>query len=399
MDKEFYDAHRGSRCPDKLFSKDVRKIKSSLDTAMDMYHRDVTPQEIEALFLAGNPTLTSAQKEAYTGLFTRIKSEAAMGSDIAQDVLSKLFRQVVGEEVANLGFDYINGVENNLQPLHNLLEHYGDDFTPDLNIEWEDISLDTILEMTGDETRWKFNLATLSRKVGGINGGHLIMLGARSNVGKSSFQASIVAGPDGFVDQGARVIVLCNEEAYHRLGLRYASAATGMTRDEIQLDKARALSIYSKVSDNLLIKDATGRDMAWVESVCKTYKPDVVILDMGDKFADMRGYTRPDEALKANAIYARQIAKEHDCALIYISQLSAEAEGKIYLNQGMLEGSKTGKASETDLMLLLSRNPVCEGSNEEEDKQRHITVAKNKLTGWHGMITCNLEYKIARYTA
>jgi hypothetical protein len=32
-----------------------------------------------------------------------------MGSDVAQEVLSKLFQQVVGEDIANLGFDYVNG--------------------------------------------------------------------------------------------------------------------------------------------------------------------------------------------------------------------------------------------------------------------------------------------------
>ena len=55
MDKDFYDEHRGARCPDRLFSKDVRKIKQSIDTAMDRYERTVTPAEIEALFMANNP--------------------------------------------------------------------------------------------------------------------------------------------------------------------------------------------------------------------------------------------------------------------------------------------------------------------------------------------------------
>ena len=49
--------------------------------------------------------------------------------------------------------------------------------------------------------------------------------------------------------------------------------------------------------------------MAWVESVCKSYKPDIVVLDMGDKFGVQGSFARQDEALKANAIYARQIAK------------------------------------------------------------------------------------------
>ena len=37
MDKTFYDEHRGAKCPDRLFSKDVRKIKQALDSAMTTY--------------------------------------------------------------------------------------------------------------------------------------------------------------------------------------------------------------------------------------------------------------------------------------------------------------------------------------------------------------------------
>ena len=34
MNKEFYDNNKGIRCPDELFSKDVRKMKQTLDYAM-----------------------------------------------------------------------------------------------------------------------------------------------------------------------------------------------------------------------------------------------------------------------------------------------------------------------------------------------------------------------------
>ena len=137
--------------------------------------------------------------------------------------------------------------------------------------------------------------------------------------------------------------------------------------------------------------------MAWVESVCKAYKPDIVLLDMGDKFARTGGFARADEALKANAIYARQIAKAHNCAVFYMSQLSADAEGRIELNQSMMEGSRTGKAAEADLMLLIAKNPTKTEAGQEEDNQRHINVVKNKLTGWHGRVLCELEYRTARY--
>lgn len=396
MDKEFYDEHRGARCPDRLFSKDVRKIKQSIDTAMDRYERTITPAEIEALFMANNPTLTTAQKQAYSHLFQQVQKEQPMGSDIAQEVLSKLFQQVIGEDIANLGFDYVNGSKSSLEPLRDMLEQYGDDFTPNLRIDWEDINLDTILAMTDLESQWTFNIPTLTRKVEGINAGHLIEVGARPNTGKTSFHASLVAGPNGFAWQGARVIVLCNEEGYHRVAHRYITAATGMDKFEIVKHKQEALSIFNRIRDKIMFKDATSRDMNWVESVCKSYKPDIVILDMGDKFARTSGFSRPDEALKANAVHARQIAKQQECAVFYMSQLSAEAEGKVVLNQAMMEGSRTGKAAEADLMLMISKNPTVEGQ-EEEDNQRHINVVKNKLSGWHGIVHTDLEYKIARY--
>ena len=396
MDREFYDDHRGAKCPDRLFSKDVRKIKQAIDKAMDRYERTVTPDEIEALFMSNNPTLTTAQKQAYGSLFNQIKRESPMGGDVAQEVLSKLFQQVVGEDIANLGFDYVNGDRNSLEPLRDLLERYADDFTPDLRIEWDDIEIDTLLNMNDLESQWTFNIPSLTRKVEGVNAGLLIEIGARPNTGKTSFHASLIASPNGFAHQGAKCIVLCNEEASHRVGARYLTAATGMTMQEVKNNPARARDVYDAVKKNIKIKDASDRDMAWVESVCKSYKPDIVVLDMGDKFARTGGFARPDEALKANAIYARQIAKAHNCAIFYMSQLSADAEGKVLLNQSMMEGSRTGKAAEADLMVLIAKNPVVDGQ-EEEDTQRHLNVVKNKLSGWHGVVHCELEYKTARY--
>jgi len=396
MDREFYESHRGAKCPDRLFSKDVRKIKQAIDKAMDRYERTVSPDEIEALFMSNNPTLTTAQKQAYGSLFNQIKRESPMGGDVAQEVLSKLFQQVVGEDIANLGFDYVNGDKNSLEPLRDLLERYADDFTPDLNIEWDDIEIDTLLAKNDLESQWTFNIPSLTRKVEGVNAGHLIEIGARPNTGKTSFHASLIASPNGFAHQGARCVILCNEEASHRVGARYLTAATGMTMQEVKNNPSRARDVYDAVKKNIKIKDASDRDMAWVESVCKSYKPDIVVLDMGDKFARTGGFARPDEALKANAIYARQIAKSHNCAIFYMSQLSADAEGKVLLNQSMMEGSRTGKAAEADLMVLIAKNPVVDGQ-DEEDTQRHLNVVKNKLSGWHGVVHCELEYKTARY--
>ena len=400
MNKSFYDDNRGARCPDRLFSADVRKIKKTIDTAMDRYERTVSPDEIVALFMSNNPTMTTAQKQVFTAIFNKIKVEKPMGSDIAQEVLSKLFSQAVGEDIANLGVDYVTGDKTSLEPLRMILEQYADDFTPNLNVEWDDIEIDTLISKADLEARWTFNIPVLGRKVEGVNAGHLIEIGARPNTGKTSFHASMIAAPNGFAHQGANCIILCNEEGYHRVGARYLTAATGMTMREIKANPSKARDLYAPVKERIKIKDATGRDMAWVESICKTYKPDIVLLDMGDKFAKTSGFARMDEALKANAIHARMIAKQHDCAMFYMSQLSADAEGKVLLNQSMMEGSRTGKAAEADLMVLIAKDPVvisADGSEAEETHLRHLNEVKNKLTGSPGKVHCNLEHETARY--
>ena len=397
LDKEFYDNHKGIRCPDKIFSKDARKIKQTLDYAMSTYDKNLTPTELQALFFVNNTSMTTANKQVFEELFSKISREKPLNNDIATDVLSKLFQQVVGDEIASLGFDYVNGDQNSLEPLRSLLTNYQDDFMPNLKIEWDDISIETLLEANDIQSQWKWNIPSLGRKVEGISGGHLVVVGARPNTGKTSFHASTIAAPDGFASQGAKCMILCNEESYERVGARYLSAATSMSMDEVKTNMAVAALRYDPVNKNIFIKDSTGKDMSWVEAIIKAYEPDIVVLDMGDKFASKTS-DKSDIYLKEAAIHARNIAKQYKCAIIWMSQLSAAAEGLVHPDQSMLEGSRTGKAAEADLMILISKNRVVEGQDEEESNQRHLCIAKNKLKGgWHGSIHCELDGDRSQY--
>ena len=396
MDKEFYENNKGIRTPDNLFSKDLRGIKRTLDYAMDTYERSITPAELEGLFFTHN-VLTTANKDSYRELFKRINKAEPMSPDIAQEVMGNMFQKLVGEEIANLGVKYVNGAENTLEPVRKIIEDYQDDFMPNLKIAWGDISIDTLLEKADIQAKWKFNISTLQRRIEGVSGGHLVLVGARPNTGKTSFHASIIASEGGFARQGANCIVLCNEESYDRVGARYLSAASNMSMDEVKGNYALAATRYKPVHDNIKIKDSTGKDMRWVEAVVKAYQPDILVLDMGDKFAS-KGSADSHVYLKDAAIHARNIAKQYDCAIIWMSQLSADAEGKVYVDQSMMEGSKTGKAAECDLMVLISKNPQVEGQ-DEQDPQRHLNIAKNKLRGgWHGVIHCELDGDRSRYT-
>ena len=315
MQKDFYDEHKGSRCPDRLFSKDVRKIKGTLDQAMSKHERNLSLTELQALFFSDNGTMTSANKTSYEVLFNKLSKEEPMNNDIAKEVLSKLFQQMVGEEIANLGFDYVNGTKSNLEPLRNILDSYQDDFTPSFKFEGDDISFDTLVDHLNVKYQWKFNIPSLARRVEGLSGGHFVIVGARPNTGKTSFHASIIASKGGFIDQGAKCVVLCNEEAYKRVGLRYLYCKSNMSSDQVLENRKVALSRYEPVKQLLSIKDATDKRMDYVEQLAKSVNPDIIVLDMGDKFASM-GSERSDIYLK-EAQFTQEISPRNITVLSY----------------------------------------------------------------------------------
>lgn len=175
LNKSFYDEYRGARCPAKIFNRENSKIKTMIDEAMRKYGRDLSVDEIEGLFFSSDPSMTTAQKHGYHGIFEKLRREQPIGHDVAQDILSSLFRQYLGEEIANMGFDFVNGTKTSLDPLRCMLESYRDDFIPDVSVQWDDLEIETLLDKNDLEARWHFNVPTLATRVEGVNDGHLII--------------------------------------------------------------------------------------------------------------------------------------------------------------------------------------------------------------------------------
>ena len=86
---------------------------------------------------------------------------------------------------------------------------------------------------------------------------------------------------------------------------------------------------------------------------------------------------------------AREVAKKYNVALMCVSQASVEAEGRTRLEYSMMEGSKTAKASEGDLILGIGKHT--QSDDDDPNTMRFINVSKNKLSAWHGMVAFNLE--------
>ena len=190
-------------------------------------------------------------------------------------------------------------------------------------------------------------------------------------------------------------LYLGNEEKSMRTKLRAVQACSGMTREEIAEKPELARSIYTSIRDNLIFKDTQDWDLDKINAYCERVKPDILVIDQADKVHISGTHNSSHERIRSLYTALRELSKRHNCALIAVSQASAEAEGKTRIDFSMLEGSKTGKAAEADVIIGIGK--AAGGGDDEQNTERCLYISKNKLSGFHGAIYCNIQPEVSRY--
>jgi len=387
-----------SKLKRSIFSEDAADLYDLLNMAHAKYDHDLSLDECYALWLADHPVATNTEKADFQDLIDDVRKASPISSDVAEDVIAKLWRQEVGREITNLGINLSEGDASAMGLLKSLLDRVADSYSP---ADFGEPTTDNIYELlaeTSNDNRWKFNITTLSRHLYGIGSAEFMIAMARPETGKTTFIVSLIAGPDGFCAQGAKVLYLGNEEKTTRTKLRAIQANAGMTREEIADDPDRAMSQYLPIRDRLIMQDTQEWDLDRIASYCHVIKPDVLIIDQADKVGISGQYNSSHERLRELYRRLRELSKQGSgMAVIGVSQASADAEGKTRVDFSMAEGSKTGKAAEADVIIGIGRHS---GTNEdgEPDNARFLTISKNKLSGYHGTIPCIIEPEIGRYT-
>ena len=82
-------------------------------------------------------------------------------------------------------------------------------------------------------SKWQFNLMRLKENISGVGPGNLVIVFARPEVGKTAFWVNLVAGPNGFAEQGAKIHAFINEEPAVRTQMRAITCFTGLNREQI----------------------------------------------------------------------------------------------------------------------------------------------------------------------
>ena len=391
LDKDFYEENKG-RVSKTMFTNGTGTLYETITKAHENSDKSLTIEEIATLHTeVYNPALTRVARENFNDLLEDIKNEKP-NKKIATTILRELHKQAIAKKIAVMATDmYNNTSETGFNDIQLLIDESSGVNKEEYENVTDDINL--LIDALKDNTKWKFNLSELRDRVNGIGDGNFLIVFARPESGKTAFWVNMVAGQGGFASQGAKVCALINEEPAIRTQMRLVSAHTGMTFAEIRQNPIRAGELWSQIKTNMRILDTIDWSLDKIDSYVAKEKPDILIIDQLDKVHISGVFARTDEKLRAIYIGAREIAKRRSCALVGISQASADASGKMDLTFDMMENSKTGKAAEADIIIGVGfRNQL-----DIDQDIRSVAVSKNKITGYHGKMTCKIIPELSRY--
>jgi replicative DNA helicase len=392
LNKKFYTQYKGVLSP-TVFAGDISSLYETIQKAHEKYEDDIKVDELYSLHTAiFNPALTRAAKEKFSELIEDIREVKEPNKEIAKDIMRILSDRDLAQRIAVEATEIFNGKEANFSDITSMIDKHKS-ITDEDKVFAVTNNVDEVLDLLGMTTKWKFNIPMLKNNVGGIGGGNLMISFARPETGKTAFWISLCAGPEGFAEQGAKIHAFINEEPAIRTQMRAISCYTGMTREEIIQEKNVAQRVWSEIKDNISMFDTVDWSMDDIDSHCEKHRPDIIVIDQLDKINVTGTFARTDEKLRQIYTSAREIAKRRDCAVIAMSQASAEAHNRNSISFDQMENSKTGKAAEADLIIGIGRNSIV----DLENKIRTLCISKNKINGYHGEPVCTIRREISRY--
>jgi len=392
LNKKFYTQYKNT-ISSTVFSGDISSLYDTIQKAHTRYKDNLKIDELYTLHTGVfNPALTRAAKEKFNELLIDIKEVEEPNKEIAKDIMRILYDRDLAQRIAVEATEIFNGKEANFSEISSMIDRHKSGIDDD-KIPAVTNNITEVINLLDITTKWKFNIPVLKENVGGIGDGNLMIAFARPETGKTAFWVSLCTGPNGFAAQGAKVHAFINEEPAIRTQMRAISCYTGMTRDEIVQDKEVTQEIWGEIKDNISMFDTVDWSIEDIDAHCEKHKPDIIVIDQLDKINITGTYARTDEKLRQVYTSVREIAKRRECAIIAISQASAEAHNRNSISFNQMENSKTGKAAEADLIIGIGRN----SNIDTENTIRTLCVSKNKINGYHGEPVCTIRREISRY--
>jgi len=228
----------------------------------------------------------------------------------------------------------------------------------------------------------------LDAKTTGLQKSDMIIVAARPSMGKTAFALNIGMAA---AKKGNRIVIFSLEMSAEDLGLRLLAMEsrkdskklrTGDLSAEDWEDINGALDNMSRM--DMVIDDTPGIGVMEMRNKCRRInqekKIDLIIIDYLQMMtADKAGESRQQEVTMMSR-YLKQLAREMECPVIVLSQLSRAVEKRQGSRKPMLSDLRESGAIEqdADLVMFLYRDDYYKEDKEDKDNTCEIIIAKQR---------------------
>jgi len=256
-------------------------------------------------------------------------------------------------------------------------------------------------KLPGVETGFK----KVDEILGGLHRTDLIILAARPGVGKTAFALNIA---EHAASVGNKVLIFSLEMSTTQLGQRLLSMSANVPLSNIRSGNITQAD-WDSISDaqdsfekvDLAVDESSGITPIEMKNKCRRFKAergglDLVIIDYL-QLMSMGGYKGDNRVNEISAITRsiKIMAKELDCAVVLLSQLSRAAEQRTGHKPQMSDLRESGSIEQdADVIIFLKRDDYYEDDKENEpanvDPSTGLTcqvnIAKHR-NGSTGLVT------------
>lgn len=253
--------------------------------------------------------------------------------------------------------------------------------------EFQGVTLEALEEHFKDAGGWYLSPKALGEKTKSLRQGHAVIIAARPERGKTLVGITQTAG---FLEQGAKVLYIGNEDPIPDLVLRLLSNLTGMEEEQLFSEKEKAITLARRRGyDNCVFAGLSPGTLYEVEALIRRHQPDITVVD---QMRNIRAKTENNtQRLEVVAQELRNMGRRHNCLMVELTQVGDSGRDKLVLNDGDIDGSNTGIPGACDVIMMV-------GSNDDFERRdlRVVTFAKNKRGGDHGSVTVSVDRKLSR---
>jgi len=385
LNNDFYNKVKNIISRD-MFEGRYATLFDTITYAHKNYATNLSRDQLDSLFMDRNPAMPHSAKQEVFEIIGQLSEHVSEAGDLELDVTKNFWVRDRARQIGEKAIAIFTGESEHFGELKTLIDMVEDGRMSDKTTYSEmDKDFVQLMEEEVGEPDFPFTWDLMAEHLGGMDRGNLGIIFARPEVGKTTFCAFIAAS---YVKQKHKVVYWANEEPSEKIKLRIIQSFFGLTREEMAAGADALSQRYAEeIAPYLTVMDSVGTSMEELNEYAQLNEPDVMFCDQLDKFRVDGEFNRGDEKLKEIYVTAREIAKRNKLLVWSVSQASFDAHDRQFIDYAMLDGSRTGKAGEADVIVGIGKT----GTSEEENTVRHICISKNKLNGWHGMFTSHID--------